>query len=163
MRNTHDQSLFRTLLEPKAIILFIALLHFLWIAVYVARELRTENGRSADVQFYLFEPILLLLAAFLLWRGKLLGFAAALLISGWMVYQMGYLGYLSMAEVDGATPFSRRALNGFYWGLFGEWEVYGDKPRYTFQLLLASVISSFAVVLMLREIYRRLRDVNHGI
>jgi hypothetical protein len=163
MRNTHSQRFFRTLLEPKAIVLLIALLHFLWVAVYVARELQTEGGRSADVDLYLFEPFFLLLAAFILWRGKLWGFVGALLIAGLMVYQMGYLGYLRTAKFVDAPPYSRRALNAFYWGLFGEWEVYGDKPRHTFQLLLASVITSFAVVLLSREMYRRLRGVNHGI
>jgi hypothetical protein len=163
MKSTHVQSLIRALWEPKAVILVIALLHFLWGAVYVAQELRTENGRAADAQFYLFEPILLLMAAFFFWRGKLFGFAAALLISGWMVYRMGYLAYLRTAEVAGVSAFSQRALNAFYWGLFGEWEIYADKPRYTFQLTLAVVIASCATVLIALDVYRRLRDVRHGI
>jgi hypothetical protein len=56
MRKTHSQSLLRALLEPKALILLIALLHFLRVAIYIAQELQTENGRSADAQLYLFGP-----------------------------------------------------------------------------------------------------------
>src|SRR5437868_2252856 len=108
--------IFHTVLEPKAVILLVALLHFLWVAVYVGRALQTENGRAADVDLYLFEPFFLLLAAFMLWRGKLWGCAGALLIAGLMVYQMGYLGYLRAARFIGAPAFSRRALSAFYEG-----------------------------------------------
>ena len=163
MKKTHSQSLVRVLREPKAIILILALLHFLWVAVYVAQELRTENGRDADAQFYLFEPLLLLSAAILLWRGKLFGFAAALLISGWMIYQLGCLAYLRMSEAAGAPALSRRALSAFYWGLFGEWGNYTDRPRYAFQLVLACVIAACAAVFVSADVYRRLRGVNHGI
>jgi len=146
-----------SIFEPKAMIFGLAMFHFLSMAVYVGRALQTKSGRDADVYLYMFEPLSLLIAAFGLWRSRLLGYLVSLLISGLMVYQMGFLAYLRIAEWAGVSAFNPRALSCFYWMMFGSGEVFTDGPRYAFQLALACVIASYSTALLSLMIFRRWR------
>src|ERR1044072_3279621 len=79
------------ILEPKAIVLGFALLHFLSVLIYVVRGSLTESGRDADLPlYYMPTPTVLLLAALCLWRGRPWISWLALLLSGWLIYQLGY-------------------------------------------------------------------------
>ena len=144
-------------LRPGSIVFAITALYFLWIAVYVARESSTPNGRDADVVFDLFDPFFLLVAAFLIWRRWLWGYAAALLIAGWITYQ-GFRGYRNMAVSSGLPAASRRAFVAFV----GEFFQF-DHLWYAIEIALALVILGCAFVSFGRELYRQTRVHAHGI
>lgn len=148
-------------LNPATFVLAIAVLLFLCVAIYVARELKTDP-EGVTLQ-YLFEPFFLVVAAFLVWYRKTWTLVAGLLIAGFMLYQRGYGGYRGMAESAGAPKISRRALNLFFGWLFSPWSDSVDHLLYALELGLAVIVSSCALVMLAIELYRRKRVTAHGI
>src|SRR5436189_2469272 len=157
MSNSQEQS--RRLIEavrPQTIILLIALLNLVWVLIRVVRELQTLSWRDGDVHFLLFEPVLLLAAAVLLWRGKLLGHFVSLIVTVLMVYQVGFLGYLGTAQAFGLRRFSYAAISAF----FGDWP---GHPEYAVNVLLAFSISVCALFLLSKGVYQRVHFPRGGI
>ena len=143
-------------LTPETIILLIALLNFGWVLMRMVRELPNLSWREGDVHFMLFEQVLLLVAAFVLWLGKLPGHFIALLVAVLIFYEVGVLGYLGTAQAFGLRRFSYAAIRAF----FGHW---ASHPEYALNVLLAFSITVCALFLLSRDVYRRIHFPNGGI
>ncbi len=151
-----------SLLEPKAIILGFALFHFLSIAVYVWREWQT-GGDEADVHIFMIRPTILLIAALGLWHSKLWSYVVSFNLSAWIAFVMAYSGLSASADDLGKPILNMSVLAAWWHKLFGEWDVYVEQPRFTFQLFLFSIIACYCLASMLRLSFRCLHEESNSV
>ena len=158
------RSALRYVLEPKAIVLGFALLHFLSVFIYVVRGSLTDGGRDADLPlYYMPTPTLILLAALGLWRGRPWSYCLALILSSWPVYQLGYRWLAWLSGELHAPIYSVRVLAAWWRMAFSEWADYPDRARSVFQLALAGVIALCSFGSVVYVIFRRLARESDGI
>ena len=156
------KSLLHSLLKPKVIILGFASFHVLSVAVYVWREWQT-GGDQADVHIFMIRPIILLVASLGLWHSKWWSYMVSFCLSAWLAYVMAYSGLSAIASDIGKSIFSVSVLAAWWHNLFGEWKVYGDQPRFTFQLFLFTIIACYCVASMSHLLFRHLREKSNGV
>ena len=157
MNNRHEQS--KRLIEvlrPQTIILLIALFNLVWVVVGIVRDWQTFSWREGDVHYVLFEPVLLLVAAFVLWPGKLLGHFIALIVAVLIFYELGVLGYLGTARAFGLPRFSYAAIAAY----FAAWP---SHPGYAVNVLVAFLITACALFLLSKGLYQRSQYSSGGI
>ena len=138
--------------KRKALIFGVALAQFVWMLAFVvryARELPVSSdhwnpGRE------MWEPFLVLLASLMLLIGGAWKYAISIVSSAWIIYQLGYLGLVSVSAAHDIPLFSlevpRRLLSMMYAG----------QPQFILQIVLSAIIMLYAALLLLRRPQGRL-------
>lgn len=139
------------LLDPKAMIFGFTILHFLAVLLYVVRHEQEFSGSSEhwDPIRTMHEPLLLILASFALLIGRLWSYLLATVVSGYVIYALGYLGLIAVSAAHDQPMLS--------WYVLKTWLMltYKSQPQYILELVLAAVIITYAMTLCLRYLLRR--------
>jgi hypothetical protein len=153
-------------LDPKAVIFGLVLLHVMAMLVY---EIRTEQMFAAlqrqgvappehwSMARNMVEPVLLLVASIGLVIDRLWGYVVALLSSGAIIFEVGYLG---LRAVSGAFDIPMTSSE-VYWRWFTMTSF--GQPQYLFELGLAILIMLYATIILCRTLYRRRAHTPRGI
>lgn len=138
----------RSLVDAKAIIFGVAVLNYLAVLTQLIQYKRqfpvpSDHWNPAAIMH---EPFLLLLASALLFTSKGWGYLLAVVVSGRVIYVLGYLGLVSTAG-----GYDYRLLN---WRVLTTWLTitYEAQPQYLLELALATIILVYASVLYSRRI-----------
>ena len=141
---------------PQTIILLIALFNLLLVVVGIVRDWQSFSWSEGDVHYVLFEPVLLLVSAFVLWLGKVLGHFIALIVAVLIFYELGVSAYLSTARAFGLPRFSYAAIAAY----FGNWQ---SHPGDAANVLTAFSITACALFLLSKGLYQRIQYSSGGI
>lgn len=138
----------RRLLEPRAVIAGIALLHLVITSVWVSRWYEAFGKGPTDVypDHLLVLPLILLLAAVMLLIRKWWSHLLALVASGWVIYFVGFLGFSSIARAHDQPLFSLWVAR--VWFI----QKSAVQSQELLQLSLASVVLLFALAGLYRNL-----------
>jgi hypothetical protein len=141
----------RRLVQPKAIILGVALLFVVVAHISVARWYREFGNGPIDVypDHWLNVPYILLFATAMLLVSRWWSYLLALAIGGWLIYSLGYLGVLSTSNAQNQPLLSFWVLRVWFM------QKYAWQPQELLQLTLAFVIAGFAVFGLARVLRRQ--------
>jgi len=150
-------SLFRRLVNPSLVTLCVCVGNLIIMIARVVRLEREFNPGPNDFTVgwnptvILIEPTVLLIAAIGLVFNRWWSLLIALLASGRIVYDLGYLSWRAVHFAFDVPMFSRGAL-GKRW-----YAIYQPRPEYLFDVILGLVIFAYAVILLSRFIHPRHR------
>jgi hypothetical protein len=147
---------FRSIVDLKAIILGVATLNCLIVVTRLV-QYKQEFTVPADhwnPQVIMIEPLLLLVAAALLFTSRVWGYLLAIVASARVMYVLGYLGLVATS-----SEYDYRLLS---WPVFKSWLAitYKAQPQYLLELVIAATILTCASVLFSRRILNRGRLVD---
>lgn len=138
----------RSLVDTKAIIFGFAVLNCLAILTHLIQYKRqfpdpSDHWNPAAIML---EPFLLLLASALLFSSKGWGYLLATVVSGRVIYVLGYLGLVSTAGGYGYRLFN--------WQVLKTWLTitYEAQPQYLLELAIAVTILTYVSILYSRRI-----------
>lgn len=145
-QSTRIGSYLRSLIDVRAIILGLALLHLVVTTVWLARWYQALNT-PVDVypDSFLIVPLLLVFASLLLLIGRSWARLVALPISGWVLYRLGYGGLSAAAAAHDRSLFAAASLR--LWLT----EKYIGQPQEFLQLALAFIILFYVLVVQARQ------------
>ena len=136
----------RSLVDAKAIIVGVAVLNCLVVLTQLIQYKRqfpvpSDHWNPAAIMH---EPLLLVLASALLFTRKGWGYLLAMVVSGRVIYVLGYLGLVSIA-------------GGSDYRLLKEWLVftYEAQPQYLLELAVAATILIYVSILYSRRILEK--------
>lgn len=137
-----------SLVDVKAIIFGVAVLNFLAVLTQLTQYKRqflvpSDHWNPAVIMH---ESFLLLLASALLFTSRGWGYLLAMVVSGRVIYVLGYLGLVSIAG-----GYDYRLLN---WQVLKTWLVvtYEAQPQYLLELAIAATILAYVSILYSRRI-----------
>jgi hypothetical protein len=140
--------------HPDTIIFGICLLNFIVALVNVVRIDR-EIGASGYIvgHWYpgavMMEPFLLLVSAISLLINRWWSLLLALLLSGRVVYSLGYLSWTAVHYAHDVPMLSWQAMEKLWY------VIYQPRPQYLFEVALATVLLIYAVALLVGMAFSR--------
>src|SRR5205807_2384827 len=141
----------RRFIQPKVIIFVIAFVSVIVAHISVARWYRQFGNRAGD--FYpdnwVHVPYVLLFSATMLLISRWWSYLLAMTVTLWLTYSLGYMGLLSVSRAQDRPFFSLWVPR--VWFI----EKYNWQPQELFQLALALVVLTFALVGLTRAVRRR--------
>lgn len=144
----YDKRLLKRFVEIKAILFGFTILHLVAMAVYVVRYSQKYSAFSDhwNPSRILQEPVLLFLGAAALLVSKLWGYLVAIVTSGIVIYEVGYLGLVATSSAHGRSILT--------WYVAKTWWVntFTAQPQYIIELVLATVIGTYAIRLLWRHL-----------
>jgi hypothetical protein len=154
------------LLNLKAIIFGLVLLHVMAMQVYV---MRTEQRLSAlehqgfalsdhwNPMGIMVEPLVLLVASLGLVINRSWSYTVALMASGTIIHWLGYGGLRGVSSAHDLPLLSFEVCKR--WFLM----TYAAQPQYLYELGLSAIIMMYSTVVLWRSLSRRLAGVPLGI
>jgi len=135
-----------TLIDLRAVLLGLALLHLIVTQVWINRWYQAfgESPGNSRPDSFADVPLVLVLACALLVIGKLWSYLAAVIGSAWVLYEVGYLIWSGTAAAHNLSFFSfslLQLLTSFYL----------RHPHLLFQLALAIVIAGYILVVTISQ------------
>lgn len=146
-QSTRIGSYLRSLIDVRAIILGLALLHLVVTTVWLARWYQALGNTPVDAypDSFLIVPLLLVFASLLLLIGRWWARLVAFLISAWMLYRLGYAGLSAAAAAHDRSLFAAASLRLWFT------EKYIGQPQEFLQLALAFMILFYVLVVWARQ------------
>lgn len=142
----YDKRLLKRFVEIKAILFGFTILHLVAMAVYVVHYNQKYSAfpNHWNPSRILQEPVLLFLGAAALLVSKPWGYLVAIVTSGYVIYELGYLGLIATSSAHGHSVLS--------WYVAKTWWVnmFAGQPQYILELVLATVIGTYAIILLVR-------------
>lgn len=140
---SHGWPLLNRFLDPRSIIFGFAILHFLTMLTYLMRyqdKFSVVSTHWNPVRF-MYEPVLLLLAAAGLLSHKMWGYMLAIVAGGSVIYRLLDLGLLATSAAQDRPIFS--------WYVLRTWLsiTYASQPQYLLEVLFAGVVIVYAASL----------------
>ncbi len=144
---TRTHHYLRVLVDARAIILGVSLLHLVVTFVWVLRWYQRLGNASTDYypNEFLTIPLVLVLASLMLMISRWWSYVLAFVASGWVIYLLGYAA-LRAASIARDVPLpSSESLRVWFA------TKYIGQPQEFLQLALAFSILSYVVVTLLRH------------
>lgn len=137
----------RSLLDVRLIIVGFAFLHVLSMQIGVWRWYRQFGGGpiNAYPDSSLVIPYLLLFASALLLLGRWWFNVLALIVGGWIIYELGYIGPYALSRAHDLPHFSLEITRRWFA------QKYAGQPHEFLQLALAIVIVCYAAITLFRQ------------
>jgi hypothetical protein len=147
MEMNQAKRVFFAIAKPKAFLFGVAVAQFVWMLAFVVRyELEfpvpAEHWNPVRVMW---EPALVLLAALMLLIGGVWKYVLSIVSSAWVIYQLWYLGLVSVSAAHDIPLFSLEVPRRWL-GM-----MYVAQPQYILQIILSAIIGLYAGFLLLRR------------
>ena len=148
-REPHSYRWLRHLVDPKSIIFGVCLVNFavMLIHVYGIDRKIKASGYIAGHWYpgaVMVDPFLLIIAGTCLMVNRWWSLMVALLLSGRVVYSVGYLSWTAVHYAHDVPMLSWQAVD-LLWKV-----IYQPRPQYLFQVVLAIVVFIYAIGLLTR-------------
>lgn len=145
--NQYSTRLLNRILDVKTILFGFTILHVMAMVMYIVHY-EQEFSRVSDhwnPLRLMQEPVLLLLGAAALLVSKRWSYLVAIVTSGRVIYVLGYLGLVATSSAHDRSILSWYVVRA--WGVI----MLKAQPQYIVELVLATVIGTYAVILLLRS------------
>jgi hypothetical protein len=131
-----------SLIDLRAIILGLALLHLMVVEVWVTRWYQAygESPGNSRPDWLVNVPLLLVVASFLLLIGRWWSSLLAVICSGWVLYDAFFVSWSGLATIHNVPYFSLAPLKLWFD------QAYRGQPQQFFQIALAFLILGYILV-----------------